>query len=437
MMPRFIQNIMISIFGYYQKYKRYGGSIGRQVVEFDRKICAMDKKELDAFRVVKVNEILACAWEYKVYQDLFNRKGFKKRYIESIDELYEIPFLEKPDIKRLSTEVKEKEKSYFESTTSGSTGTPLVVHNDEFTYKLAMYLLRKLEKKYIIDSAGWIATFAGRMITKNSDNEKYVYRKNHAIRQLLFSSYDLSTEKANRYIEALEKYRPKQIIGYSSSIYLVSKLYIEKGIEPGFRPKLILSNSEPLLDYQIKTIESVFKVRPIDYYSSAENAFFCYKGIDGSYISEPSISIIEKYGREEVGDLIVTCITNKSMPIIRYRIGDLIKGEGQGIIEGFSEVYGRNDDVVVTNSGVKIGRLDHIYKGVPGIVEAQIIQKRRGVFMIKVVEERGFDVDTSKILDQMYDRIGKDNEVVIEKVTDISKGANGKFKGVIVESDRF
>ena len=138
-------------------------------------------------------------------------------------------------------------------------------------------------------------------------------------------------------------------------------------------------------------------------------------------------------------ELIGTGFNNLSMPLIRYRCGDLVRparvnercacGRSFPLIE---QVIGRVDDAVKLANGRSVGRLDHIFKGVEGILEAQIRQDRLDAVCISIVPCATFNDRTRQALqNNARQRLGGEVAVEIRLVDAIPRTGNGKFKGVV------
>ena len=126
------------------------------------------------------------------------------------------------------------------------------------------------------------------------------------------------------------------------------------------------------------------------------------------------------------------------MPLIRYDMGDRVAiappeercacGRTLPIL---LSVEGRSDDVILTADGRRIGRLDPVFKQDMPIREAQVIQEALDQIRILVVPRIGFSAKHEQsLVSALRDRVG-DVAVVIERVTEIPRSANGKFRAVI------
>ena len=95
-------------------------------------------------------------------------------------------------------------------------------------------------------------------------------------------------------------------------------------------------------------------------------------------------------------------------------------------------IEGRKDDMIKLKSGKMIGRIDHIFKGLEGIVEAQIVQQTIDDILIRLVVDRSFDKSTlKKVETNARERFGNEVGLATKIVREIPRTPNGKFKTVV------
>jgi phenylacetate-CoA ligase len=138
--------------------------------------------------------------------------------------------------------------------------------------------------------------------------------------------------------------------------------------------------------------------------------------------------------------IIGTNWANPAFPLIRYDSGDIATlsnlkcpcGRSGRIV---ASVDGRKEDYLILPNGVKIGRLDHIFKDLVHIREAQIVQTEKGSAVFKVV--KGTDYDSSgsekKLLNEARKRLGNDIKLGVEYVDTIPRTRSGKLRFVVSE----
>ena len=265
-------------------------------------------------------------------------------------------------------------------------------------------------------------------------------RFNRAENQRLFSSYHINERTFPYYKNELDRFQPEELIGYPSAIYDLATHYQRSNSTPGFQAKAIITNSETLLQWQRQKIESVFGCRIYDYYGTAEYVIFAGQDETGIYKPNPIIGITEvetSADSVDTGRLLATSLINKQMPLLRYNLGDTATLADPALpatgTPGLKSVNGRVDDYIETSDGRLIGRIDHIFKGVNGIQEAQVVQKQPGSATIRLVKDPTAAFHESILVSNCKQRLGDDFRVTVENVQEIPRGRNGKFRSVVKE----
>lgn len=440
--PVTIQNALVSLMGYRLYAKRYTGIYHelRQLVQESRE---WSRKQRETYQSEQLF-IMAkhCRQNIPFYQKLFAEYGLHENDLTNISDLKKLPILTKNDLRSNISDFKQDNKKPFMiQHTSGSTGTPLALQVNEKTYKLAMSLVVDHEEYHGVPFGARRATFAGRMIQPHGNTTPPFSRYNKAENQRLYSSYHLNEKTFDAYRKDLDEFRPIEIIGYPSAIYDLATNYIKAHTKPNFIPKAIITNSETLLSWQRQRIERVFNCSISDYYGTAEYVIFAGQDNSKLYKTNPVIGITEVLTTEETpfaGNLIATSLSNYTMPLLRYDVGDTANLP-QDIckdsihVEKIESINGRVDDYIITSDDRKIGRIDHVFKGANGLKEAQIIQQQRGKIKINIVKETYEELNETDLILKCKQRLGPDFHVTIDYVDHIPRGKNGKFRAVIKE----
>jgi phenylacetate-CoA ligase len=439
--PHWLQNLMVSAYGYQLYRKRYTGIFEDIMVEI-RAIEEMNANQVEALQAERLHRMMAyCEQNIPYYQKLLSDHGFTALDFTQTAHIKKLPVLKKATVKNHPDWFRPKNghKAWMLQHTSGSTGTPLSLDVDEYTYKLAMALLVRHEENAGVPFRAPRATFAGRMVQPVNQNTPPFSRLNKAENQRMFSSYHLSEKTFPYYRKELDHFNPVEIIGYPSAISLLAKLYESTNIQPDFQLKAVVTNSETLLDWQREAIERTFNCQVYDYYGTAEYVIFASQNSEGIYKTSPLIGLTEVLPDDEQtpehGSVIATTLCNQSMPLIRYEVGDTAQiaydattPDSSPAIQRF---LGRIDDYISTPDGRKIGRLDHIFKGAQGIREAQIVQESKASCVIKIAVNQPERFDEITIVNNLRNRVGNEIEVRVDYVDSIPKGKNGKFKAVV------
>ena len=384
------------------------------------------------------------------YRRLFDKYNIKPADICSLNDINRIPILEKEDIRLYHNDLVARttfRPALYKCNTSGTSGKPLTLyrnlHNIGFEHAMIM-------RQYAwagVKAIERIATLKGDLIdgTKIKKGEYWTFSS--AENKLIMSSYHISESTVDFYIKALTRFEPVALDGYPSSIYALAKFMFEKNIK--VQLKAVFTSSETLLTTQKQLIEFVFNCRVFDYYGMAERVAAIHTCEHGQYHIIPEYGYVELLNCDnDYGDyfeIIGTSFTNSAMPLIRYRISDIIKIKDNSSICPCGRVYpvvekiiGRLDDYIVTPSGKLIGRLDHIFKGISNVVQAQLYQPDRDHIVLRIVPDKYYqDQDGEKILNNLQKRLGEKMMVEIERISDIPRGGRGKFKSVVSNVNEF
>lgn len=330
--------------------------------------------------------------------------------------------------------------------TSGTTGKPLNLWFSRATVRnwYALYEART-RRWYGLDRDDRWVNIGGQQLVPFTQTTPPFWVWNAAFRQLYMSSYHLSPAFVDTYVEALRRYAIDYVLGYSSSLYSLARLGLERGLEfPHLR--VAITNAEPLYAHQREAMTAAFGGVVRETYGMSEIACAASECDRGTRHIWPDVGMIEILSDTNdtgetpgmVGRIVCTGFLNEDMPLIRYEVGDrgVLEAEQSTCACGrplpvLSSVEGRLDDVLVTRDGRRIGRLDPIFKSDLPIREAQIIQDTVDVVRIRIVPADGFTPpDGATLADRLRERMG-DIEVVIERVDHIERTSNGKFRAVI------
>lgn len=438
--PVWLQNVLVSAMGYKLYRRRYTGMYHelRELVRESREWSEAKKTDYQSERLHEM--VKHCRHHIPYYQKLFAEHGIHENQITSLNDLQKIPTLDKQTVQQRANEFRDpRQKPYMIQHTSGSTGTPLALQVNELTYKLAMALLVDHEEYHGVPFGARRATFAGRMIQRQENLIPPFSRLNRAENQRLYSAYHLNEQTFPYYKKDLDRFQAKEIIGYPSAISDLSCHYQRSGRQPDFQPKAIVTNSETLLDWQRASIETTFQCSIADYYGTAEYILFAGQDRTGYYQVNPVIGITEVIpigSSANIGEIVATTLTNTGMPLLRYVIGDSTalcsqQQEGQVIARYLKSITGRIDDFIETPDGRHLGRIDHIFKGIEGIKEAQVVQDDLKHCTVNIVlASQSTKINETLLQKNFAARTGPLMNITIKTLTRIPRGANGKFKSV-------
>jgi phenylacetate-CoA ligase len=329
------------------------------------------------------------------------------------------------------------------SRTSGTTGTPFYVHMDRHTFVLGDALWWRRTRWAGYEKADWIARLVGDpIIPLRIKNPEKPWIISHLDRRIYFSTFHLSKHTAVRIGELLKRRKPSFIMGYPSSLEILCSYLEESGFESGWKPKNILFSSEPMYAHQEKIVRRVFQSDIRGIYGSAEKVISAAQCERGTY----HLSIVDGYLEGQFGIMenrqpgLVTTLTNRVMPLIRYRIGDVISAEPSLVckcgrtLPAISPVITKQEDWVITPSGRKISpsAITWAFKHLSGIRKAQLVQDEIASIKVYVdADEANFLEYRTVLKESLREFFFGEMDVEIIKTDRIDVMQSGKSRFVV------
>lgn len=244
--------------------------------------------------------------------------------------------------------------------------------------------------------------------------------------------YVSSFETVHEQLRILLQTRPDCI---ASSLWILSRLAgeIRRSQPLGFAPRFLLSWGEPMRTRDRETLHQAFGVAPTDMYPIWEFgpiAAECprrnglHVNFDLGYVE----ILRDKHPAEpgEVGEVVITSLVNFTMPLIRYRVGDVASWKNgpcscgwQGpVLEG---VHGRLDQAVLLPTGAYVGarQIEECLDQFTNVVGYRAIQTEPRMVELLVVpgtlfQERTAQLAREKCLELFNHKVGVELRVVYE-----------------------
>jgi len=260
-------------------------------------------------------------------------QGYNIQFLEDtiFEDIKKFPLLTKDVIRNHFDELyKFRDHTYYRNTSSGSTGEPVKFYQD------SNYFAWNIAAKIVFDE--WAGRKIGepmiRLWGSTLDISNVVQGFKGYLKELLsgvttLSSTKMSEEDMYRYLKAINKIKPDFILAYANSMGEFTR-FIQNHDLPIYYPRAIMTSACVLFPEIRKNIENVFQTTIFNRYGSREVgdiACNCDKSIGLHLI--PNIhylEIVDDEGREvkaeKSGNIIITLLTNYTMPLIRYKIGD-------------------------------------------------------------------------------------------------------------------
>jgi phenylacetate-CoA ligase len=332
----------------------------------------------------------------------------------------------------------------FHDHTSGTTGKPLDLWLTRETVR-QWYALCEARWRlwYGVSRRDRWALLGGQLVVPAAVRRPPFWVWNAGLRQLYMSSYHLAPDLAPHYLDALRRYRIKYLLGYTSSLYALAQEALRLGRRE-LRMTVVVTNAEPVFERQREVIAEAFGCPVRETYGMAEIAAAAGECGAGRLHLWPDAGFVELLadGRAAApgssGELVCTGLVNADMPLVRYRVGDRATLPAEGTLcpcgralPLLDSIDGRAQDTLYTADGRSVGCIDTAYNAQLPLREAQIVQESLGRVRVRYVPAPGWtEASGLSLVAGVRERMGA-VEVVLERVAEVPRAANGKFRPVI------
>ncbi len=410
-------------------------------------------EELDALQLQKLQRLLQHAYVHvPYYRDAMRAAGVDPLDMTSLDDIRRLPLLSKDDVRRslyfgLFAD-NHRKRQMLKISTSGSTGEPFTTYTDRYQLEVRFATtLRGLEW------TGW--RFGDRQArlwhqTLGMTKLQALRERIDALfmRRLFIPAFEIGAESIEPFIERIREHRPVLVDGYAESLNFLAT-YVRDGGRPGFSPRAIMSSAQALPDNVRRIIEDGFATKVYDKYGAREFSGIAYQCghssdhhvMDESYIVE--LLVDDRPARPgEIGEVVITDLSNFSVPLIRYRIGDLAVAvdESQRCgcgrqLSRLGRIEGRTQAIVHCANGTWLPGtfFMHFFKDYEHAVRFfQIRQDRRGEFVLKIVKNRRFtQSEFDAMMRELRRYVGTDTRIDIDFCQSIPLLQTGKRSPVV------
>ncbi|MDQ1769214.1 phenylacetate--CoA ligase family protein [Labilibaculum euxinus] len=359
----------------------------------------------------------------KFYNKLYQEHGLNLNSIQSTDDAKLIPIITKEDIRHRVDELLTCNKLFvYTAYTSGTTGSPLKLYRDyqsvckEYSYG---YYFQSMHGYQLGDKV---------ISIKGDLDQSEISRYDRSLNTLHLSSYNLNEKNIKKYYRLIKDFSPKVVKAYPSSLQILSVELYKAGLD--LQIPLAFTSSEVLHDFQRSIIEKVLHTKIFDWYGNSEQT------ISLGQVKKDLYQDIPLYAHIEVQEkcIITTGFINKSFPLIRYKIDDVIKlkCDSSCIRCCTSRILGRDNQYVLLKNGQQIGLLDHAFNfsNVKNILGAQIVQNAAGEIDLNIIPDYNFtETNKANLIKNLTQLLGADCKINYKEIGEdqIIRTVSGKY----------
>jgi phenylacetate-CoA ligase len=369
------------------------------------------------------------------------------------DVLAQMPILTKSLIRENEKQLKSDTpgKRVHWNTSGGSTGIPIRLRQDirmsrsgrSFELLLMRWAGHRFGDPHVL-----IWGVPSETVDQRISWHERVFRFFH--NETYLNCYRVSDALLDTWIEDINRLKPTLIEAYVDAIYELSKRLFTTG-QRIHSPRGIITSAGVLTPEIREAIRSAFNCRILNRYGSREvgNVACSCGEADSLHVNEAMewVEIVDDNGQRckpgEEGDILITLLTNVTMPLIRYRIED--RGVWDESIEcacgrktkKLAQIAGRQNDYLIGRRGVRINgvALTTLLYPVQGIRQYQYRQSSTEHVDLAVVPMPG--VPPERVAQQLTDLMTKlqwmmgGTPVRLLYEAEISPSNSGKYRYVV------
>jgi phenylacetate-CoA ligase len=402
------------------------------------------RPELEELQLQRLRRLVKhAASEVPFYRRLYAGAGVGVPEITSVDDLRRLPVVRRQDIQALPGEDLVAGGTNLarciRTRTSGSTGVPLEVLSSRSDRSVFNPSFFRVYLAWGLRPWHRLTYFQARPETlriRSWYEGLGIFR-----RQMLFS-----LDEPAHWIEAIRTWRPHLIHGYSLTLKLLAEAVTRAGVDD-LRVPLVVSTSGVLDEVGRTMLRTALGAQVVDIYASEEAgsviAWECPRCEGYHLCTDTVVAELLKDGRParpgEDAEVVVTNLSNFTMPLIRYEQGDIVRvsdrtpvcGRGFPLIES---VCGRAGDYVVLPSGRRLTPhpfflvLDHAM----GVGCWQVVQEAIDHIVVRTTVGAGLErADVEGIRRGLAELVGDGVRIDVAVVENLRKSPAHKLRSVV------
>ena len=413
-----------------------GGHIKNQLREIELCLDKPNSNEAKKIQSAHLNTLLNHAVKTTPYY----------KSINNTDDILAFPVVRKTTIQdnfELFQSNTFKNKSNFKVSTSGSTGVPFFLFQNQGKRNR-----NHADIIYFFNQSHFnVGNRLYELEVWRGHNEKGKL-KSWFQNAVQFDISRLTDDRIELFLDLLKSdtQSKKTMLGFATAYELISQ-YLEKNniVLKDLGITSAIANSEYLNPYTKATLGKHFNTTVLSRYSSEEVGMIAQQTMDSpnSFVINHASYYVELLQLDndnpvkpgEFGRIVVTDLFNYAMPIIRYDTGDIAKlGVDENGTMKFDQIEGRKMDVIYDSKGNLVSSFvvyTKFYKYYSLLKQYQFIQQGEKEYEVKLnLQNESFQFENDLVNDIKSD-FGEDAKITVSYVDEIPPLASGKRRKVM------
>lgn len=342
--------------------KRYPGTLASLWTQVIRR---PTRANLESFRNERITHLVHYAYHnVPYYRSLFDEHGFNADQFRGIEDLHQIPITTRETLQALPRDQIVSRginpSHLLENWSSGSSGRKLCVQRSwqetatlHLIFEQALYSLGRKKRDRIL--------MLDLRFRNKTPDLSFLFRLLDSIGMRKYRTENCLA-KPEQLIRTLRKHRPNIIGGFSGIMARIGQSAGKGGlIDLGIR--FIFTFGEVLTSHMRQQIQEAFDAPVYNFYAAIEFypiAIEC--SMSGQlHVCDNSVALEVVRGQEAVGcgergEVVATALHSYAMPLIRYRLGDIVTRGQKSCACGepfstISDIHGRMIDYFTLPDG--------------------------------------------------------------------------------------
>ena len=393
-----------------------------------------------------VHLINHCFERVPFYRKRFDEAGIGPSSFHGLQDLTRIPLTSRSELQLFSDKDFEEQGLNIEdlvtTTTSGATGEPLSVRRTQMEQILVSAFRARAIARF--GARPWHRRLGVVYCPDDTTVElSRTRRLTAALAGPLVRKRIHCLWPHQRIIDEMLEFRPQVLGGFPS---ILTDLAMEISDRDFFNeaPLFVVTGAEKLSEGQRDAISQAFRAPVRDTYGAVESRLIASECPEtGNYhlCEDAIVAEVLRNGRTvqpgEDGEMVVTALYSYAMPIIRYRLGDLVtKGPTPcpcgSPFSSISSIRGRILDSIVAVDGTRIHASivdQHLRELAPWVRRYQVIQERLDYLTIRTLPfSTPVDQEVARLEKKLTAAVGHGITVKVLLEKRFPPGDTGKFR---------
>jgi phenylacetate-CoA ligase len=398
-----------------------------------------DPQRLEAYRWERFHRLLTHASQtVPFYRNHFREAGLKPSDFRSFQDLDKLPTLSKDDyhdhgLDAFTSEAVSK-SSIINESTSGTSGRPFAFRIDETVVASKMARL--------IRENAWANWRVGDRYVRlwGEHRESFVKKTFYRVlmRRVELPAFEID-DRFDEIVATFRRLRPRIMEAYTSAAVQLARCCRDRGVRLPM-PESVIVSAETLIEPHRALIVEHVGGRVFNRYGSREFGNVAQECAEGHFHINAESFHVEAQPHPEIQDasnLVITFLDNYTMPLIRYRCGDLGKlatgtcpcGRTLPLL---SSVEGRSTDFFLLSGGRSLSFLyfNHFFEQAGGVVDLyQVEQRAEDDMLVRLVPgPRYSEASKTEICNRLQARFGHSPRFDVTVVSDLPREDSGKLR---------